>query len=163
MTEPHDPPAIRALRTRITDDTAVTRRDFLRILVTVSGGLFAGSVAIALGAFRRHASGDAAPIRIADGLKPGQAAYFAFPAPDDQAIAIRLADGSLVAYSAVCTHLACSVLWNPREERLDCPCHNGAFDAATGDVRFGPPPRPLPRIHIEDRSDGIWATEVVPA
>jgi Rieske Fe-S protein len=152
-----------ALRGRIADDTAVTRRDFLRTLVTVSGGLFAGSVAVAMGLFRRFGEGRGDPVLVADRLRPGEAAYFDFPAHDDQAIAIRLADGSLVAYSAVCTHLACSVLWNREESRLDCPCHDGAFHASSGEVAFGPPPRPLPKIRLEERDDGIWATEVVEA
>jgi cytochrome b6-f complex iron-sulfur subunit len=58
------------------------------------------------------------------------------------AIVIHTADG-LKAYSAVCTHFACLVKWNPDTTRLECPCHNGYFSAADGSVLFGPPPKPL--------------------
>ena len=38
---------------RIRSDAPVTRRDYLRILVTISGGLVAGAVAVAVGVFPR--------------------------------------------------------------------------------------------------------------
>lgn len=150
-------PAVESLLERIREDAPITRRDYLRILVTVSGGLFAGAVAVAAGAFRRHGSGEAGSARIASSLAPGRSVYFAYPTPDDQAIAIRLPDGTLVGYSAVCTHLACAVLWREEADRIECPCHHGVFDARTGGVVAGPPPRALPRVLLEERPDGIWA------
>ncbi|HWO71668.1 MAG TPA: Rieske (2Fe-2S) protein [Actinomycetota bacterium] len=152
-----DRAAVRALLERIREDAPITRRDYLRILVTVSGGLLIGTGAVALGAFRRHGAGTGPPRRVAARLPRGRAVYFSFPGPDDQAIAVRLADGRLVAYSAICTHLACAVLWRPDREDLYCPCHDGVFDAATGAVLAGPPPRPLPRVIVEERPDGIFA------
>ncbi|HXF71054.1 MAG TPA: Rieske 2Fe-2S domain-containing protein [Actinomycetota bacterium] len=150
-------PSIRSLLDRIREDAPITRRDYLRILVTVSGGLLAGTVAVAAGAFRRHGAGSAPPLKIASRLERGEPRYFNYPGPDDQAIALRLWDGRLVAYSAVCTHLACAVVWRPERSELHCPCHNGAFDPATGAVLAGPPPRPLPRVVLEERPDGIYA------
>ena len=41
--------------------------------------------------------------------------------------------------------------------RWHCPCHEGNFDAATGEVLSGPPPRPLGKIEVELRGDEIWA------
>jgi Rieske Fe-S protein len=82
---------------------------------------------------------------------------FHYPTESDPAIAIRLADGTLVAYSAVCTHLSCTVLWNRSLGRIDCPCHDGAFDPRDGGVLAGPPPRPLPEIELTERPDGIYA------
>jgi Rieske Fe-S protein len=41
---------------------------------------------------------------------------------------------------------------------LECPCHEGAFDAATGDVLYGPPPRALDLIEVEAREGQVWAT-----
>ena len=49
----------------------------------------------------------------------------------------RDADGELHAVSAVCTHLACLVSWNPSERSWDCPCHGSRFDAG-GRVIQGP-------------------------
>jgi len=152
-----DEASIGALLDRIREDAPITRRDYLRILVTVSGGLLVGTGVVAAGAFRRHGVGSAPARRITAALQSGRAVYFNYPRPDDQAIALRLFDGTLVGYSAICTHLACSVVWRPDREDLHCPCHNGLFDAATGGVLAGPPPRPLQRVVLEERPTGIWA------
>jgi nitrite reductase/ring-hydroxylating ferredoxin subunit len=141
---------------RIRSDAPVTRRDYLRILVTISGGLVVGAGAVAAGVFPRR-TGSIGAVRIAGAIAPGQAVTFSYPGPEDRAIAVRLADEQLVAYSSICTHLACGVLWEEREEALICPCHDGRFAASTGAVLAGPPPRPLPVIELEERADGIYA------
>ncbi|MFD0375116.1 ubiquinol-cytochrome c reductase iron-sulfur subunit [Streptomyces sp. NPDC127112] len=151
------------LRDRISADSLTTRRDYLRIVATVSGGLAIGGVGVAAGILHRHGDSEdlPEPKKVTDALAPGQSVAFRFPGDEDRALAVRLADGSLVGYSAVCTHLACAVLW--REDRgsegeLYCPCHEGVFDARTGEVTAGPPPRPLPRIFLTERADGsVWA------
>jgi nitrite reductase/ring-hydroxylating ferredoxin subunit len=141
---------------RIRSDAPVTRRDYLRILVTISGGLVVGAGAVAIGVFPRR-TGSGGDVRIAAQIATGAAVTFAYPGPDDRAIALRLPEGALVGYSSICTHLACGVLWEEREEALVCPCHDGRFSAVTGEVLAGPPPRPLPRIDLEERDDGIYA------
>ena len=141
---------------RIRADAMVTRRDYLRILVTISGGLALGAVAVAVGIFPRR-TGSAGDVKIAEGLEPGSSVAFTYPGPEDRAIAMRLPNGMLVAYSSICTHLSCAVLWEAPHDELTCPCHEGAFDATTGEVLAGPPPRPLPVIELEERSDGIYA------
>jgi Rieske Fe-S protein len=64
------------------------------------------------------------------------------------AVIINLPDG-LKAYSAVCTHFACIVKWNPDSEQLVCPCHEGYFSVADGSVMSGPPPAPLMVLETE--------------
>jgi hypothetical protein len=72
-------PATRALLDRIRADAPVTRRDYLRILVTVSGGLLAGAAGVAAGVFRRHGTGTAAPAKVADRLAPARRSPSATP------------------------------------------------------------------------------------
>lgn len=71
---------------------------------------------------------------------------------------VRLADpsDSYVAFSAICTHLGCSVLADLGEDGLIvCPCHGSAFDpAGDGAVRHGPAGRPLPGLPITVDGDG---------
>lgn len=55
----------------------------------------------------------------------------------------------LRAYSAVCTHFACIVKWDPELGEIVCPCHDGFFDPLDGSVISGPPPTPLEKINIE--------------
>ncbi|MGH2734695.1 MAG: ubiquinol-cytochrome c reductase iron-sulfur subunit, partial [Actinomycetota bacterium] len=124
-----DDVATRHLRDRISQGALVTRRDYLRLLVTVSGGLLAGTAAVAAGLFRRHGEGDANVKRIGESPERGEAFTFSYPGEEDPAIGVRLEDGSLVAYSSICTHLACAVLWIKESGRLECPCHDGVFDA----------------------------------
>jgi Rieske Fe-S protein len=152
-----DDRATKALLDRVRADALVTRRDYLRILVTVSGGLVLGAGGVALGVFRRHGSGSAPQVKVADSIAEGEAVGFRYPGADDRAIAIRLPGGELVGYSAVCTHLSCAVLWRAEEGELHCPCHDGVFDPRTGGVLAGPPPRPLPRVVLEMTSDGVFA------
>ncbi|MEU8838821.1 Rieske (2Fe-2S) protein [Streptomyces roseus] len=155
--------AAERLRDRISADSLTTRRDYLRIVATVSGGLAIGGVGVASGILHRHGDSESLPRtkKVADRLAPGESVAFRFPGDEDRALAVRLSDGALVGYSAVCTHLACAVLW--REDRgadgeLYCPCHEGVFDARTGEVTAGPPPRPLPRIFLTEEADGsVWA------
>lgn len=54
--------------------------------------------------------------------------------------------GEILAFSAVCTHMGCTVA--PAGKELHCPCHGSTYDAATGRVLHGPAPRPLPKIPV---------------
>jgi Rieske Fe-S protein len=146
---------------RISEDAPVTRRDYLRMLVTISGGLLAGTAAVAFGVFRRRDQEVETEVLVARSIAPGGSVRFDYPTDEDPAIAMRLADGALVAYSSVCTHLSCTVLWNRDEERLECPCHDGTFGAIDGRVLTGPPPRPLPKIELAERPDGIYAVGTI--
>ncbi|MFH2040531.1 MAG: Rieske (2Fe-2S) protein [Chloroflexota bacterium] len=64
------------------------------------------------------------------------------------ALIINLPDG-LKAYSAVCTHFACIVKWNPDSGKIECPCHEGFFSVVDGSVTSGPPPAPLMGLETE--------------
>jgi rieske iron-sulfur protein len=63
----------------------------------------------------------------------------------------------LVAYSAICTHLGCTVLPRLSEQGyIVCPCHASVFDpAADARVVSGPANRPLPSLPVEVSSDGV--------
>jgi Rieske Fe-S protein len=58
------------------------------------------------------------------------------------ALVIQLPEG-VRAYSAVCTHFACLVKFNPDSGDIECPCHAGYFKAVDGSVISGPPPKAL--------------------
>ncbi len=52
--------------------------------------------------------------------------------------------GTVVAFSAICTHAGCTVA--PAGKEFDCPCHGSRYDAATGAVIQGPAPSPLTKL-----------------
>jgi len=55
--------------------------------------------------------------------------------------------GQFVAFSAICTHMGCTVA--PNGSELQCPCHGSTYDLATGDNTGGPAPRPLTPISVK--------------
>lgn len=52
------------------------------------------------------------------------------------------------AYNGHCTHLGCSYVYDKDRKDFFCPCHRGQFDAKTGEVLGGPPPRPLDELEV---------------
>lgn len=54
--------------------------------------------------------------------------------------------GTVVAFSAICTHQGCLVA--AAGDEFDCSCHGSRFAAATGAVLNGPAVRPLEAIAV---------------
>jgi len=71
------------------------------------------------------------------------------------ALIVNIPEG-LRVYSAVCTHFACIVKWDPELKQIVCPCHEGYFDARDGSVISGPPPTPLEKLTIEVVEDQVY-------
>lgn len=69
-------------------------------------------------------------------------------------ILVRTPAGELRAFTAVCTHLNCTVQYRPDLRHIWCACHNGHFDL-NGDNIAGPPPRSLEQYVVNVRGDGI--------
>ena len=90
----------------------------------------------------------------------GGVKVFAYPGPEDPCLLIQPEAGRFVAYSQKCTHLSCAVYYAAEHRRIECPCHEGYFAVDTGEVLQGPPPRPLPRIVLQQRGDELVATAV---
>ena len=59
---------------------------------------------------------------------------------------IRTAEG-MYSLSAICTHLGCTPIWWPDEQRIKCPCHGSNF-LRDGTNVAGPAPIPLWRASI---------------
>ena len=143
------------------EEAQVTRREFCNFLGITSAALFVGATGFAGKAAldaRRIESFSPAKIEGAKALTPGSSLNFRYPTDKDTAILVRSLDGSYHAFGQQCTHLSCPVYFDRDHQRLECPCHEGAFNAQTGDVLRGPPPRPLDRVELEARENGqVWA------
>lgn len=148
------------------EEAQVTRREFCNFLGLTSAALFLGAGGFAAKAAwdaRNTESFAAARVEGAETLPPNSALNFNYPTANDSAILIRTSDGAYHAYGQKCTHLSCPVYYSRDHQRLECPCHEGAFDASTGGVLYGPPPRPLDVIEIEVRDGQVWAVNRKPA
>jgi len=142
------------------EEAQVTRREFCNFLGLTSAALFVGTAGFAgKSAWDSREMPAFTPARIngAETLMPNSALNFHYPTEKDSAILIRTESGEYHAFGQKCTHLACPVYYAREHKRLECPCHEGAFDAATGNVLYGPPPRPLDVIKVEVRDGGVWA------
>ena len=54
--------------------------------------------------------------------------------------------GTVVAFSAICTHQGCTVA--PDGSKLVCPCHGSVYQASDGSNVSGPAPKPLSRVKV---------------
>jgi Rieske Fe-S protein len=69
-------------------------------------------------------------------------------------ILVRTPDGDLRAFTAICTHLACTVQYRSDLRHIWCACHNGHYDL-NGKNIAGPPPKPLEPYVVNVRGDQI--------
>ena len=73
-------------------------------------------------------------------------------------IVVRTATGEVRAFSAVCTHLNCTVQYRPDFQHVWCACHNGHYDLQ-GKNLSGPPPRPLEVYKVDIAGDDVYVTK----
>jgi Rieske Fe-S protein len=85
-------------------------------------------------------------------VKPNSGKVFRFGSKPG--LLVRLPSGEWRAFSAVCTHLQCTVQYRADLERIWCPCHNGHFDV-TGKNVSGPPPKPLEAYEVIVKGDEV--------
>jgi cytochrome b6-f complex iron-sulfur subunit len=71
------------------------------------------------------------------------------------AMLIHHLDGAWVALTAVCTHLGCTVQYEPQANRIHCACHGGVYDPRTGANVSGPPPKPLKLFKVSVNDTGV--------
>ena len=143
-----------------TEATHVSRRDFAKFLCLVSGGLVAGSAYVAIKANffpTEEVKGEHFICNTSE-VPVGGTRSFVIAGSDIPYMLIHLENGDWHAYEQKCTHLSCAVFYKPGTGKIECPCHNGWFDAATGKNLEGPPPRPLPKLALQVKEDKIYVT-----
>ncbi len=140
------------------DERYVTRRQLTKFLVLTSAAMFAGNLWILIKSlFHRTPHYPVQAVARLGEIPVGGVKLFTYPTPDDHCIMVRTGENAYVAYSQKCTHLSCAVYFSARHGRLECPCHEGYFSITDGSVLQGPPPRPLPRVVLEQRREELFA------
>jgi thiosulfate dehydrogenase [quinone] large subunit len=76
----------------------------------------------------------------------GGAAPFALPQNGEPAYVVQPTAGNFEAFTAVCTHMGCTVGFTGGE--FACPCHGATYSATTGQVTGGPAPAPLTKVKV---------------
>jgi Rieske Fe-S protein len=125
---------------------APSRRGFINWFLGTSAGALLLSVAYPLARYlvpppATESAAASVTLAINPGdVKPNSGQIFKFGSRPG--ILIRTPAGELRAFSAVCTHLNCTVQYRSDLRQIWCACHNGYYDLAGRNVA-GPPPRPL--------------------
>lgn len=131
------------------------RRKFLIILLGCIGAVLA---AVATWPVWRYLSpqeieGAATKVAIARSkVGPGDVHFFSFRG--EPAVVLQPKPGTIVAFSAVCTHLGCVIQWQVDKEEFLCPCHAGRF-RVDGTVLGGPPPKALKKLPVTLENDQV--------
>jgi Rieske Fe-S protein len=73
------------------------------------------------------------------------------------ALLIHTTDGEWRSFSAVCTHLNCTVQYRDDRHDIWCACHNGVYDLSGRNVS-GPPPRPLDTLEVHVQGEDVIVT-----
>jgi Rieske Fe-S protein len=135
----------------------VSRRRFLDYLLGTGLLLWLASVLYPVARFMippKLAAADVTSVEAAkvDELAPNSFKIFRFGRKP--AILVRQADGSYRALSARCTHLDCTVQYQPDTQQIWCACHNGRYDTDGRNIS-GPPPRPLERYEVVVKDEKV--------
>lgn len=78
------------------------------------------------------------------------------------ALLVRTDHDEYLAFTAVCTHLGCTVEYRPDLHEIWCPCHNGKYDLHGRNIS-GPPPRPLETFDVHVQGKDIYVSRTAGA
>ncbi|MEI7906605.1 MAG: Rieske (2Fe-2S) protein [Bacteroidota bacterium] len=133
------------------------KRDFLKF--ALFGGLFAWLAAVIFPVLSYLKPPKQAEV-IVNSVKAGKIADFANDSGsiikfgNKPVILIRNPQGEFKAFSAVCTHLECTVQYKKDLGMIWCACHNGKYDLNGRNVS-GPPPRPLDEFRVTVQGEEV--------
>ncbi len=82
---------------------------------------------------------------------------FNYPDVDSPCKAVWV-DGKIKAYSLLCTHKGCPIMYEASSQIFVCPCHFSKFDAAkNGEMVIGQATENIPEILVKVENDSIVA------
>jgi len=139
-------------------EEAIPRSRFLNLLLGTGAGGLAAAVLYPVSSYivppeapESAASSVVLNVAPAD-VAPNTGRIFKFGS--SPGILIRTPGGDLRAFSAVCTHLECTVQYRDDLSHIWCACHNGHYDLQGRNIA-GPPPSPLEAYDVFERESGI--------
>jgi len=135
-------------------EPSISRRVFVTAGVAAAGACYAAALGypvfqyLAAAAQKAEAEASVKEVILSDVDKLPANASLIFKFGGHPALLIHHPDNSWTALSAVCTHLGCTVQYDPAQTRIACACHGGIYNAVTGANISGPPPKPLALFHV---------------
>jgi arsenite oxidase small subunit len=154
---------------RVAKELNYSRRSFV---TTIAGFAVLIGLGVALGSIKiPSASSSSSPASTAQVASPstpitntssmtvGTPVYFEYPSGYPNVL-FKRSDGSLSAFSILCTHVCCETTYESSSNVFYCPCHGSVFDSS-GNVVRGPASVPLPGISLNvDSSGNVFPTGV---
>lgn len=139
------------------------RRDFLKYLLGGSFVAWLASVLYPLLAYLRPPKlGEMEVTSLKVGklndIPPNSGTIFKFGSKP--ALLVKTPSGELKAFSAVCTHLDCTVQYRDDLGVIWCACHNGKYDLNGRNIA-GPPPRPLEVFKVIVKDEEVFVSKQV--
>ncbi|WP_420238489.1 ubiquinol-cytochrome c reductase iron-sulfur subunit [Telmatobacter bradus] len=137
-----------------------TRRAFLAV-ATVAGVGYAAALAYPIYRYLASPVEQAASmaavteVTLKDAQKLPKGSVLMFKFGSRPAMLIHHADDRWIALTAVCTHLGCTVQYEPDQDRIHCACHGGVYNPYTGANVSGPPPKPLTLYKVAVSDAGV--------
>lgn len=136
------------------------RRAFVGVVLGGAGLCYAGAIGYPVYRYLASSVEKSAElakikeVRLEKAKLPGPGTVLMFKFGSVPAMLIHHKDGTLVALTAKCTHLGCTVQFEPDKNRIYCGCHGGVYDPVTGQNKEGPPPKPLAKFQIKTLETG---------
>lgn len=144
----------------------VSRRDFLKMggagaatagtAIATTGGALLGSGAAVADTGRITLPYPVNRVANAAQLAVNKPVSFTYPDDASPCVVVRMGkavqggvgpDNDIVAYSTLCTHMGCPVIYDADSRRFKCPCHFSTFDCEKdGQMITGQATEDLPRI-----------------
>lgn len=138
-----------------------SRRNFLKYFLGCSLTAFAFSVIYPVVKYLiPPKSSEPVPTSVIAGtvgeLKPNSGKIFRFGSKPG--ILINTPQGELRAFTAICTHLDCTVQYRDDLQHIWCACHNGHYNLNGINIK-GPPPTPLKAFKVNLKGDEILVSK----
>ena len=141
----------------------LNRRKFLTNMLGLTGGVIALTLGVPLAGFAlspalKKEKVQWLPIGSVSDMKTGEPTKVTYSfekidgwvkGSDKRTVwVVKKSDSDIVVFSPNCTHLGCGYNWDPGSKEFKCPCHGAVF-TIDGEVKAGPPPRPLDRYETK--------------
>jgi arsenite oxidase small subunit len=150
----------------------ISRRDFIKLggasaagtgAAIASGGLLNPVQATAADNGRATLPYPENPVTNTNKLAVNTPVTFMYPDSGSPCVLVRMGtkvpggigpDEDIVAYSSLCTHMGCPVMYDTETRTFKCPCHFSLFDAEKGgQMVTGQATESLPRILLSYYAD----------
>lgn len=136
-------------------DETMSRRGFVRVVTWGVTLAYAGAIGYPIYRYlnspveKSVAMAAVKEINLPDAQKIEKGTALMFKFGVRPAMLIHHSDDTWIALDAVCTHMGCTVKFDPAQNKIVCACHGGVYDPKTGGNVSGPPPRPLNKYYVK--------------